>query len=145
MPFLARELENPSLRKYAHVADDVTGVLVTKVSPHSAVALKADDVLVAIDGKGVGNDGSVELRRSELVDHHCLLTCKPAGEETSLLVWRAGQRLELKAVLRPLPHVLPRTNGFDCSAEYAPARPCALAISRIACTHATYDLSRMHA
>jgi len=33
-------------------------------------------------------------------------------------VLRAGECLELSAPLRPLPHVLPRTNSVDCSAEY---------------------------
>lgn len=96
----------------------MTGVLVTRVSAHSAIRLEVDDVIVTIDGRPVGNDGTIELRPSELVNYHCLFTCKRAGDATTLQVVRAGEQLELSGVLCPLPHVLPRANDFDCCAEY---------------------------
>lgn len=118
VPFTARDLRNASLRRRHSVSDDTTGILITKVSPNATVGLQPDDVIVAIDGKDVGDDGSVELRQSELVGFSFLITCKRAGASTSFSVMRAGERVELSGTLQPLPPVLPCVSGFDCSAEY---------------------------
>ena len=66
VPFMYNDMRNDSLRRRHLVPENVTGVLVTKASPNSSVALQQGDVLVAIDGKTVGDDGTVELRQSEL-------------------------------------------------------------------------------
>jgi len=78
-------------------------VLVTRASSHSALGVRVDDVVLSIDGKKageprrlgrgwvsmghgwpfaaqVGDDGSVELRESELVSYEFLLTGKQRGE-----------------------------------------------------------------
>jgi len=118
VPFLARELRNASLRRRHRVPDDVTGVLVTRASSHSALGVRVDDVVLSIDGKKVGDDGSVELRESELVSYEFLLTGKQRGEPTSVLVLRGGERVQLCAPLSQLPRRLPRNHGFDCFPHY---------------------------
>ncbi len=118
VPFMYNDLRNDSLRRRHLVPEGTTGVLIKKVSEHAAVSLREGDVLVAVDGKPVGDDGTVELRASELVSCEFLLTCKPEGEPTSFSVLRSGSPLELSGVLAPLPRRLPRTNGFDASPEY---------------------------
>ena len=51
-------------------------------------------MVVAIDGKAVGDDGTVELRRSELLHADFLITCKPPGARASPLSARLnGERL----------------------------------------------------
>jgi hypothetical protein len=118
VPFTARDLRNASLRRRHSVSEETTGILITQVSPNATVALKPDDVIVAIDGKAVGDDGSVELRQSELVGFSYLLTSKRADQSTSFSVLRAGECVELEGKPKPLPPVLPCTSGFDCTAEY---------------------------
>lgn len=118
LPYMYSELRNDSLRRRHLVPEDTTGVLVTKVSAHSSMGLEPEDVLTHVDGKPVGDDGTVELRRSELVSHEFLVTCKAQGQPTSVSVLRQGQPLTLSSVLTPLPRRVPRTNGFDCSPEY---------------------------
>jgi S1-C subfamily serine protease len=76
--------------------------------------LLPDDVVTHIDGRVVGDDFTVPLRRDELVLADFLVTGKRAGQPTTFDVLRAGQRLRVRALLRALPAVLPRTHGLDC-------------------------------
>jgi len=131
VPFKLCELRNPSLRRKHRVPAERTGVLVTAVSPLAGLPLQEDDVIVAIDGKPLGDDGTVELRRLELMSADFLITCKPPGGATTFSVLRSGAPLEVSAVLRPLAHTLPRCHGFDCTPEYIIIG--GLVFSRLAC------------
>ena len=119
IPFKHMELRNRSLRDKLRVLPEQTGVVVTKVSPLAAeLQLLEDDVITAIDNKVVGDDFTVELRRSELVAADYLITCKQMGEPTQFSILRNGKPLEFSVLLTPLPHVIPRCHNFDCVPTY---------------------------
>ena len=133
VPFRANKLENRGLRRSLKVPNGTSGGVVVAVSPLSALAptsaegaaeegsksaLHIDDVITAIDGQAVGDDLSVALRPGERVQVDCLITHKEAGTTTEFDILRAGQPLTLRAMLAPLPPLLPRWHGFDCSPEW---------------------------
>ena len=119
IPFKHMELRNRSLRDKLRVAPEQTGVAVTKVSSQAAeLQLLEDDVITAIDDKMVGDDFTVELRRSELVAADYLITCKQIGKPTKFTILRDGQPIELSVMLKALPHVIPRCHNFDCVPTY---------------------------
>ena len=66
----AQQTTNDALRRLLQMADDDTGILVTRVSAGAAAdgVLKPGDVLTAVAGRRVANDGSVALRANERVD-----------------------------------------------------------------------------
>ncbi|KAH8063767.1 serine-type endopeptidase [Aureococcus anophagefferens] len=85
--------ENAHLRRHCRMAPGTTGVVVTRVAPLSPLHGKAKtgDVILAIDGVEVSNDGSVPLpddappnagkrrRRPRRVDYDHLVTSRPVG------------------------------------------------------------------
>ena len=95
-------------------------------------------VIIAIDRKELGDDFTVELRESELVGADYLITCerptgcrmlghpdsgcvaagKERGKPTHFSCLRGGGAHEFEVVLQPLPHVIPRCHGFDCTPSY---------------------------
>ncbi len=76
------------LAQRAHGLDGKSGVLVTGVEPDSPAAragVKTEDIIVGFDGKPV----------TGIDDLHRLLTADRIGAETTLLVLRNAERLEL--------------------------------------------------
>jgi len=137
VPFRTQHLENRALRRYLKVPDSTTGVVVSAVSPLSALAppntsahhdsviphsLRTNDVLTHIDGVSIGDDGSVPLRPGERVAFDWLITRKhallDAPSLTELTILRHGQPLTLRANLTPLKPPLPRWHEFDCLPEW---------------------------
>jgi S1-C subfamily serine protease len=68
------------------------GVLVTRIEPTScfASALAAGDVLLSVDGKPIGCDGTVAFRPGERIAFEHLITQRFVGEVAKLTFQRAG-------------------------------------------------------
>jgi S1-C subfamily serine protease len=127
--FVSRPLESEALRRYYGVG---AGVLtgrraaaprITDVAPlGAAAALRAGDVLLAVDGREVQSDGTARLLIDErevvlALDH--FVTSKRPGEEVVLRVQRQGAELSLRLVAGPCPQMLPRYCGVDARASFA--------------------------
>jgi S1-C subfamily serine protease len=98
--FRWQRLEGADLRrKYALPADE-TGVLVLDTVAASAAAsvLKAGDILLSVDGKRIGTDGTVEFRPRERTAFTFLLQRRQIGEAVPVAVLREGRtvRAELR-------------------------------------------------
>lgn len=93
-------LDNPSLRAHLGLAPGQSGVVINAVLPVCAAAgvLRRGDVLLAVDGEPLANDGTVEWRRGERIFFDYLITAKAVGERIGLRVLRAGRPLELSVV-----------------------------------------------
>ncbi|KAH8052952.1 serine-type endopeptidase [Aureococcus anophagefferens] len=114
-------LENPTHRAALRVDDDAGGVLVTRVAPAGcakAAGLRAGDVLVAIGGISVANDGSVALRGGERVNCEHLWTSRRSGDEVNIGVLRGGVARDVDVVLAPLRRLVPIADGHDAKPSY---------------------------
>ena len=65
------------------------GVLIVKVEPHSCAAsagVRAGDILMAIDGEAVSEDGEVNFRGHERLSFDYLITKKQVGDSVNRAV-----------------------------------------------------------
>jgi S1-C subfamily serine protease len=97
-------LFNPAMRKAFGLPDNGLGVLITDVLPTSPAdgLIRANDVLLAVDGSYVDSAGQVTLD-GENVNMHEIIERKFAGDVVKLSVVRAGQRSEVSVKLAPVP------------------------------------------
>ncbi|KAG5374925.1 hypothetical protein IGI04_039521 [Brassica rapa subsp. trilocularis] len=92
----------------------VVGVLINDVYPLSGAhgILKKEDVILAIDGVSIGNNGTVPFREEEPVDFNYLFPLKKPGETVLVKVLRKGRQhefninLELEKLLDPDQYLL---------------------------------------
>jgi len=97
-------LENPDLRlKLGLVSEDLQfrGVAVSRI-PHGSPAeglLLPGDVLLAVDGRAVAYDGTVEFRPGERTDFNFLVQEKDLGDAVELEIHRQGGRRKVRVKL----------------------------------------------
>ena len=94
-------MENKSLRRYHQLSDEQTGVLVRSVGCSSPARdqLYPGDVVTAIDGIPIANDGSYAFTSSERLDASYLISQHYLGENLHLSILRKGQKLEVEIPL----------------------------------------------
>ena len=117
----AQATTSAALRRRLRMGD-LTGVLVTRVAPGSAAsdAVRAGDVLLAVDGAPVANDGTIVLRASERVDASHATTRKRDGDAATVAVLRDGRRVESDVRLAPVRRLVPLSpKAFDDVPTYA--------------------------
>ncbi len=90
MHLFISKLENPASKKYFGLDKNQTGILVEKAMPlgNSAGILKKGDIILAIDGKDVQDDGTVEFRKNEYTSAKYVVDLHQMGEKLKLKVWR---------------------------------------------------------
>jgi hypothetical protein len=91
-----QDLVNASLRKYAFGADTKhnDGVLIQKIQPFSSAknaGVKEGDILMAIDGNSVSQEGEVVFRGHERVGYEFLISKRPIGDQVKLSLLRKGE------------------------------------------------------
>jgi PDZ domain-containing secreted protein len=91
-------LENPTQKEYFKLNKDEGGILVVDIlynSPFKSI-LKQYDIITAIDGHKIENDGTVKFRENQYTKFKYYIDLHQYGEEVSLSVYRDGKKLELK-------------------------------------------------
>jgi S1-C subfamily serine protease len=101
---LVQTLENPSLQGYYKLPPDKTGVVVTKVvyGGSSDGILQEGDILTAIDGHPIDNEGDLTLAKSQRIDWTYLITFYQMGDQVSLDILRDGKAMKIKVPLKPI-------------------------------------------
>jgi S1-C subfamily serine protease len=104
-----QNLENPSLQAYYKLPADKTGVVVTKVLYGGSAdgILKEGDILTAIDGQPIDDEGDITLAKSERIDWTYLLTFYQMGEKATLDILRDGQTVKIQVPLKPISKLVP--------------------------------------
>jgi hypothetical protein len=116
---ITENMENPVIRAYYKMGPDQTGQLITRlVANGSAVGLlKEKDVLLAIDGHKVDNEGYITLRKSERIEYDYLDAFYMMGEEAPLEILRDGKVVKVKLPMKPMSYQLPY-NGDNRKPSY---------------------------
>jgi len=91
-----RTIENPTMKEYYHIKDK--GVLVTFVDKDD-IELKKEDILLAIDGKPIANDGTIETKLGR-VDYEIALHSKQVGESVNLSILRDAKIIKVSYRLK---------------------------------------------
>ncbi|MEI6167215.1 MAG: trypsin-like peptidase domain-containing protein [bacterium] len=111
--------ENPALRVNLGLPNGSSGVVVANVDPYGAAAglLKPRDVLLAIDGHPIANDGSVRLDNNT-VEYTEFVERKQCTESINFTIWREDQTLAIVVPLRRKPDPFIFRQTYDQKPEY---------------------------
>lgn len=117
-----QKLENPALRAYYGLDANTTGKLINKVIYNSAFAglLKEGDIVTAIDGHTIENDGTVEFRNHEYTHFAHFVDMHQRGEPITLNIIRNQKSMEVKAILNHKADdmYLVKTTRYDTMPRY---------------------------
>ena len=94
-------LDNPDTRAYLKMSPDQTGIMVRKVHPGTdGNALKVRDVVLAIDGKSIANNGNIRLPDGQARHYTTVASNKQLGEKVALTLLRDGKIVESELAVR---------------------------------------------
>lgn len=107
-------MENDDLRRAYKMKKNQSGVLVSKTVAGfpSDQVLQAGDVLLAVNGNKIANDGTVEFRPRERTDMTYFVQGHQIGEEVRLKILRDGAEQKLDLTL-----TTPARDGYVVAAE----------------------------
>lgn len=117
-----QKMENEALRSVYAMDKDTTGVMVMDISKKSSAfdVLKRDDVLLAIDGHSIQNDGTVEFLEQQFTSYKYYVDKKQLGDSVVLKVLRNTKVIELRVKLTNVAddNLLVNTLAHDVMPEY---------------------------
>lgn len=120
--FLAQSMENPAMRRKYGLNDNQTGMLVHKVYKNSPADGKVQigDIMTEIDGHKVENNGTVEFRPGEFIDHTHYIDMHQIGENITFKILRNGQEQVISLPLdKPgKEYLLVKPNQYDKQPTY---------------------------
>jgi S1-C subfamily serine protease len=120
--FLTQSLENPSMRRRYGLDDQQTGILVHKIYKNSPADGKVQigDIVTEIDGHKIENNGTVEFRPGEFIDHTHYIDMHQIGENITFKIIRQGQTQEVSLLLdKPgKEYLLVKPNQYDKQPSY---------------------------
>ena len=95
------KIENPTLKAYYKLGEDEGGIVVVDIVYNSILKdiLKRDDIITAIDGHKIENDGTVEFRPKQYTHFKYFIDVHQYGDNVTLDVLRDGKKMVLKAKL----------------------------------------------
>ncbi|HVZ81844.1 MAG TPA: trypsin-like peptidase domain-containing protein [bacterium] len=112
-------LENGTLRSYLGLKKGQSGMLVTATVYGSSVwgALRKGDVLTAIDGYTVGNDGTIRLHKGERLNFQYPMGFHRIGDRIKLKFLRGGKAHSATVKLKPDARLVPFPS-YDDQQDY---------------------------
>ncbi len=102
---ILQNMESPDMRAYCGMGPDRTGMLVTHVAPPSSGAgvLEEGDVLLAVGGRPIANDGTVSFRGRERTRLAYVIQGAQVGDDLEVRFLRGGEEREAVVKLdRPM-------------------------------------------
>jgi hypothetical protein len=113
------DARNQALRDDLGLPGGETGAVLYYIDPFGSArhALKEGDVLLAIDGFDIANDGTISLE-NETVIFSELLERKQFGESVTFRVWRDGAEVEVPVALTNPPDPFVFRNLYDERPRY---------------------------
>ncbi|MFI5042063.1 MAG: PDZ domain-containing protein, partial [Acidimicrobiales bacterium] len=116
---LESNMENPAARRRAGMRDDETGVRIDYIAGGGSAAgkLLVGDILLAVDGRPIANDGSI-LERGLRFDYGLLVDRHQIGETVRVRALRGSDRLDLSIPLSAPPGVDRHSNLYDQAPRY---------------------------
>ncbi len=107
--FYTQDLKNQTLRDFFKISPKQTGEIITKIFYGGSAdgVLREGDVLTAIDGNPVDDEGYITLKKTGRIPEIYLATFYSIGEKISLDIIRDGKPLNVKMPLKPAVKLLP--------------------------------------
>jgi S1-C subfamily serine protease len=94
-------VENPDMRIMYKMKEEYSGVLVNKIYPGSPAkgVLESGDVILAVDGLEVANNGTINFRNNERTSFAYAVQRKYIGETADFKILRDGHAMDAKIKL----------------------------------------------
>lgn len=117
-----QKLENPAIRRYYGMDENTSGKLIVKVLHNSSQegSLKEGDILIAVDGHNVENDGTVEFRKHEFTHYQHFVDAHQMSEKVKLDIIRDRKKMQVEAQLMHTADdiYLVKTTRYDTMPSY---------------------------
>lgn len=117
-----QKLENPAIRHYYGLDENISGKLINKVVYHSTFTgiLKEGDIITAVDGHNIEDDGTVEFRRHEYTHFHFYIDANQMKEKIGFDIIRDRQPMHVEATLKHTADdmYLVKTTRYDTMPTY---------------------------
>lgn len=97
-----QKLENPAMRRYYGLEENISGKLITKVSPalKASKILTEGDIITAVNGHNIEDDGTVEFRKYEYTHYQYFIDNYQMNEKIKLNIIRDNKALEVQVTLK---------------------------------------------
>jgi S1-C subfamily serine protease len=93
-------LENPAMREFHGLSKDQSGHLITYITYNEQHGFKVGDIITAINGKKIENDGSVSFRKDEFTNYKYCIDSHQIGETIIVDVIRDGKEMKIPLTLK---------------------------------------------
>jgi len=117
-----QKLENPAMRRYYGLANSVSGKLIDKIVYNSSMksVLKVGDILTAIDGHNIENDGTVAFRKHEYTDYNYYVDAHQMGDRIDFDIIRDKKPMKISGILKNVADdmFLVKTTRYDRMPTY---------------------------
>ncbi|KYJ86707.1 S1C family serine protease [Sulfurovum riftiae] len=117
-----QKMENPALRRYYHLDENETGKLVADIVYNSSLngVVKKGDILTAIDGHKIENDGTIAFRPHEYTDFNYFVDKYQMYQTVKLDIVREGEKMQVDANLTHTADdiLLVKTTRYDIMPTY---------------------------
>ena len=114
-------LENDAIRQYYGLPAETSGVRIKDIARGSSAdgPLQLDDIVTAIDGKPIQNDGQFVREDGDKIGLGFLIYGRQVGETIPMTVWRAKQAVQVDVQLREFRYALvPPMPRYDEAPRY---------------------------
>jgi len=117
-----QKLENPAMRRYYGLDDSVSGKLIDKIVYNSSMksVFKVGDILTAIDGHNIENDGTVAFRKHEYTDYNYYVDAHQMGDRIDFDIIRDRKPMKVSGILKNVADdmFLVKTTRYDVMPTY---------------------------
>ena len=117
-----QKMENPALRHYYHMDENTTGKLIAEIVYNSSIkgVVKKGDILTAIDGHKIENDGTIAFRPHEYTNFNYYVDKYQMYQTVKLDIFRNGKSIQVDANLTHTADdiLLVKTTRYDTMPTY---------------------------
>ena len=117
-----QKLENPAMRSYYGLDDSVSGKLIDKIVYNSSMksVFKVGDILTAIDGHNIENDGTIAFRKHEYTDYNYYVDAHQMGDRMDFDIIRDRKARKVSGILKNVADdmFLVKTTRYDIMPTY---------------------------
>jgi len=117
-----QKMENPALRRYYHLDENETGKLVADIVYNSSLngVVQKGDILTAIDGHKIENDGTIAFRPHEYTNFNYFVDKYQMYQTVKLDIFREGKKMQVDANLTHTADdiLLVKTTRYDTMPTY---------------------------
>jgi S1-C subfamily serine protease len=112
-------LLSPAYRRERGLSAGRSGVVVDRVAPGGTAdgVLRPGDVLLAVEGQRVADDGTIRLGDARVTFEHAI-DMRQVGEPVRFAVWREGKELALEAKARRIARYDRNRNRYGVAPRY---------------------------